>query len=258
VAATAPVGSSFFKGLPFLDNSFSAERLLAAIACHRHLELVEEAPLNGDRARQLLLPAFARALRAQAGVNAPIGPTHAPDARQSSMLSAALRMIAGARPDWQPLVDLPVRIRIAVASNAISFSTNAYPQHVFLSEEAFSTRAELQEQLIHELCHNWMYLTEEFSKFSRESSRSLTLPSGTAGRSPSELIGATHVALTLVNWYAGISSRIAQERLRQLSQYASGCCTLLRSMPDVFTPDGQVVVAALLHSARRQNINQAS
>ena len=106
-------------------------------------------------------------------------------------------------PAWAPLLSLPVRYaRLHPDGGAISASSRDWPQHVLLADDAFASDAELREQLVHELAHQWLYLIEDIWPLDRPGAARLTLPSGTRDRAPAEVLGAAHVAAALTRMYA--------------------------------------------------------
>jgi len=121
-------------------------------------------------------------------------------------------------------MNLPIEYgRLVENRGAISASVDALPQHVFLSDEAFASAEETREQVLHETCHNWLYLYGElWSLHDRSTHVSVTLPSGTSGRNPSELLGALHVATALIKYYSqtGNTELLAK---RNLDDYRNGC-----------------------------------
>jgi hypothetical protein len=64
-------------------------------------------------------------------------------------------------------------------SGAVSASSYRWPQHVLLADAAFTSARELREQLVHELCHQWLYLMEELWALNAQGADLIVLPSGT-------------------------------------------------------------------------------
>jgi hypothetical protein len=211
------------EGLPFLDDAFAARRLLALTAAVRYA---------GARNRGLA----AGASRTQAGCW--LGPARAlmlstsatpmpaqPLSRaRKQQVTRTLEQIAAVMPHWQVLLDLPVRYaRLHPARGAISASSRDWPQHVLLADEAFATSRELAEQLLHELAHQWLYLIEDIWPLQRPGVPTLTLPSGTRDRSPTEILGAAHVAATLICFYRHQPGDWAAARIAALTGYGTSC-----------------------------------
>jgi hypothetical protein len=66
--------------------------------------------------------------------------------------------IVGWLPPWTDLIRLPLVFLGLEHSAAISSSTFAWPQHIFLAPAAFARPATLAEQVTHETSHQWLYL----------------------------------------------------------------------------------------------------
>jgi hypothetical protein len=221
----------YFGGVPFLDDTFDAQRLLGAVIASRAHRLGAAAvEALGKHARVLLSPRVIRdSLWKDVG----------PDIRSGSLPSSAQHMlqdtidaIRARRPAWAPLLALPVEFRELHEPGPISCSCFSWPQHVFLAPEAFASTLELTEQVIHELSHNWLYLIEELVPLHPATANaSFTLPSGTSHRDIAEVIGAACVAGTLVRWYAGQADPRAPARAVYLQTYLDGCLAILRGLP---------------------------
>lgn len=209
------------QGIPFLDDTFADRRLLAAVAAVRHVEAERSGLACGvlaGEAEVWLAPSRAFMLRDPPPIPAvPLSQQH------KQRKDAALETLAFAMPAWRPLLRLPVRVALLdPPTGAISASSRAWPQHVLLSEDAFADDRELCEQLLHEMCHQWWYLIEEIWALNGPAATSsAVLPSGTAGRSPSEVLGAAHVATALMRWYRVTEPTSA--RISTLAAYADGC-----------------------------------
>jgi hypothetical protein len=231
-------------GLPFLNDGFVSTRLLAAVAAVRHVQ-AERIGAVGDlsdaQAEAWLAPARAFMLR-RGGPPMPAAPL---TPRRRGMVADAVEGLGVAVPGWEPLLRLPVRFALLEPPNgAISASSRMWPQHVLLAEEAFATARELAEQVVHELCHQWLYLIEEVWALEVPDARRATLPSGTADRSPAEVLGAAHVAAALVRLYrAGADA--PPDRIGRLSQYGDHCLGLLDGMEDDLTEAGRDVARRL-------------
>jgi hypothetical protein len=153
-------------------------------------------------------------------------------------VTSALDELAAALPAWRELLRLPVRYALLHPPNgAISASSRAWPQHVLLAGAAFASGRELREQLVHELCHQWLYLIQEVWALSEPDSPYLTLPSGTTGRTPSEVLGAAHVAAALTRMYQ-VTGDAAPGRASALASYGTGCLSMLNGPSSGLTVAG--------------------
>ena len=213
------------RGMPFLDDAFASGRLLAAVAAVRHVR-AERAGMAGwisdAEAGAWLAPARAFMLRR----DPPPIPAIALSAGRRQMINDALRGVAAVIPAWEPLLRLPVRFALMYPLNgAISASSHAWPQHVLLADEAFSTARELSEQVVHELCHQWLYLIEEVWPLEVAGAHLFILPSGTPGRTPAEVLGAAHVAAALARIYQAAHAGLAG-RAVSLACYGRECLGL--------------------------------
>lgn len=242
--------NAIFHGLPFLDESFDADLLLTLVG--RLRKMLAGDVIGTDIDVDWLDPDQALRLRIAAEIECdlPLLPLSADQSQQ--VRSARLNIISKA-PEWRRLIEFPVRYHRLESSNVIGCSCYATPQRVFLSAPAFATQRELCEQIIHEHCHNWMYFLEEVMPFHRMDYREVfVLPSGTADRNPTEVIGAAHVAATLAHWYAKHDDAASQQRIPDLVAYLDGCVGILRALPhDSMFPAGADIVSGLARSNER-------
>lgn len=231
-------------GLPFLDDAFVSTCLLAAVAAIRHVQ-AERIGAVGDlsdaQAEAWLAPARAFMLR-RGGPPMPAAPL---TPRRRGMIAATVESLGATVPGWVALLRLPVRFALLDPPNgAISASSRMWPQHVLLAEEAFATARELTEQVVHELCHQWLYLIEEVWPLEARDAQQVTLPSGTSDRSAAEVLGAAHVAAALVRLYrTGADS--PPDRIARLTHYGDQCLGLLDGMHDDLTEAGRDVARRL-------------
>lgn len=234
-------------GVPFVDDEFRWEAVLAAVAGRRawSLGVLDAQALRSCDPRQLLTPSAGRALRIQESIDreiqsAPLSPL------QAARVRSALDEVQEAFPQWRGVLGLPLEVRALLDPGVISCSCYAWPQHVFLSPAAFSSDAELREQVIHEICHNWLYLIEELWRLHRAGDgRLFRLPSGTAGRNIAEVIGAAHVAASLLRWY-GRREAPAESRSSVLGEYLHGCLDTLGGLePEALTATGRFLFEGL-------------
>ncbi|WP_405985699.1 aKG-HExxH-type peptide beta-hydroxylase [Streptomyces sp. NBC_00872] len=167
--------------------------------------------------------------------------------RTRSILKAAAQL-AGLVPAWRPLLSLPVTYRLLeVSDRSLSASTYLWPQHILLSDAAFDSQQALAELLLHEQCHQWLYLIEELWPLDLPDARRVALPSGTPNRAPREIIGAAHVAAATVRMYraAGPNGTGATERIAFFAEYGRGCITLLDGLDSELTDTGSAVARHL-------------
>lgn len=229
------------QGMPFLDDRFASRRLLAVIAAARHGTAARKGLAGGvprQQAEVWLAPARAYLVNA--------GPTPMPAqplrAARKQQIAGVLTGLAASMPAWVPLLSLPVRYaRLYPDSGAISASSRNWPQHVLFADDAFASHAELREQLLHELAHQWLYLIEDIWPLDRPGAARLTLPSGTRDRTPAEVLGAAHVAAALVRMYATAGGSGAEARISDLASYGQGCLGLLQAASADLTDAGTMI-----------------
>jgi len=119
-----------------------------------------------------------------------------------------------------------------------------WPQHVLLAEAAFVSERELREQLVHELCHQWLYLVQELWTLADPQAEEVTLPSGTPGRAPDEVLGAAHVAAALIRLYRA-SCDGPRGRIEHLIGYGNACLESAHGLTDAGTRLAERLGAAL-------------
>jgi hypothetical protein len=167
------------------------------------------------------------------------------EARKQQIADARAGLAAG-MPAWEPLLSLPVRYaRLHPPGGAISASSRDWPQHVLLADEAFASDAELREQLVHELAHQWLYLIEDIWPLDMPGAVLLTLPSGTRDRAPAEILGAAHVAAALCRMYAAACGPGAGARISALTAYGQGCLELAHAVSADLTEAGNMIAQRL-------------
>ncbi|MGP3959574.1 aKG-HExxH-type peptide beta-hydroxylase [Nonomuraea sp. 3N208] len=236
-------------GMPFLDDKFDFGQLLAAVAAVRHVRSNERG-LNGVtevQAGAWLDPG--RALLLQDDPD-PLLPGLALSRDRQTDIDEVLGGLVETLPAWRPLVRLPVRFLLLDTNDgAISASCRDWPQHVLLAPVAFANCRELREQVTHELCHQWLYMIQEVWRLAREGAEQLVLPSGTADRTPSEVLGAAHVAAALVRLHridsAGADLQATDDHIRYLVDYGRGCLSLLDGIDDDLTDAGRALAQRL-------------
>jgi hypothetical protein len=243
-ALTAPAISDL-EGLPFLDDAFAASRLLALTVAVRYAAARNRgltAGMSSAQAESWLGPARALML-STAATPMPAQPLPA-DGRQQ--VTESLGQVAAVMPHWQLLLTIPIRYaRLHPSRGAISASSRDWPQHVLLADEAFATARELAEQILHELAHQWLYLIEDLWPLHRPGAPALTLPSGTGDRSPAEILGAAHVAATLIRFYRQQPGDHAAARIAALAGYGTGCLELVGALSEHLTGEGTLIARKL-------------
>lgn len=241
-----------FGGFPFLSDQFNASRLLAAVAVRRakRLSSVGRGTRVGGQSDLVALLSPRRALNVRATEtkwNVQEIRHHELSDAQKHRVSEAQRRIVAAVPAWKQLISLPIEFRALSGSSAISASSFAYPQHVFLAAESFASDDELMEQVLHETSHNWLYLIGEIWALQEARSRTLlTLPSGTSDREPGEVLGATHVVRNLIRLYESMPGSPSRDgRLHELWEYYRGCEELIDLVRPELTAVGRELEADL-------------
>ncbi|WP_336214859.1 aKG-HExxH-type peptide beta-hydroxylase [Nonomuraea sp. LPB2021202275-12-8] len=235
-------------GMPFLDDGFDAGQLLAAVAAVRHIR-AENLGIDGaSHADPGTWLAPGHALLLQKDPTPIPGVALSPDRRTA--IDHVLYGLAETVPAWQPLVRLPARfLLLDTKDGAISASCRDWPQHILLAPAAFAHRRELREQVTHELCHQWLYMIQEVWRLAREGADELILPSGTADRTPSEVLGAAHVAAALVRLHqadpAGARPQVTADHIRYLLDYGRGCLSLLDGIGSDLTDAGRAIAQRL-------------
>jgi hypothetical protein len=243
--ATAPRLADL-GGLPFLDDGFAARRLLSIAAAVRYSAACQRGLVSGVSsldAEAWLGPTRALALMSTNTTPMPALPLTTARRKQ---LADTLADLAASRPPWRLPLALPVRYaQLYPAGGAISASSRDWPQHVLLAKEAFGTSRELAEQVMHELAHQWLYLIEDIWPLQLPGAATLTLPSGTRGRSPAEVLGAAHVAAVLIRLYQQAATGWAAGRIRALAAYGTGCLDLAVSASEELTEAGILIAQQL-------------
>lgn len=228
-------------GFPFIDPSFRPARLLAAAACCRWARANPGSPTPSQHELQSVLdPKRATEIRQlDLPRDLPFGQLNEGQQRQVGETRSA---IAAWLPQWADLITLPLTFVALEHSAAISSSNFAWPQHIFLAPTAFARPATLGEQITHETSHQWLYLIEELWPLQVDDAETrFTLPSGTADRSPSELLGASHVVVNLCRLWAAmpVDDDDRHSRLEHLRRYGAGCADLLAEAQPLLTDAGQ-------------------
>jgi hypothetical protein len=225
-------------GMPFLDDGFVSRRLLAAVAAVRHVEAEQRGmttTITDATVEAWLAPSRAYMLRRAEQIPA------SPLAHQLRLrVTEVLERLAVLLPTWEPLLRLPIRFALLeTGDGSISASSRAWPQHILLAQEAFAGDQELREQVVHELSHQWLYLIQEVWALQNDPAPRLTLPSGTGDRTPAEVLGAGHVAATLLRLYRADGS--APDRVGYLSDYGLGCLHTLDAADQDLTDAGRQI-----------------
>jgi hypothetical protein len=180
--------------------------------------------------------------------------------RESDSVRTMVSAVTEWRPAWRRLTGIPCRYRKLIGSEAISASSFAWPQHVFLGDKAFLTEPILAEQLVHELAHCWLYFFEELADFqSVADSPTYTLPSGTSDRHISHVIGALHVSAAIYRLWTAmpVSVEARHARLVEIWEYHLGCRKLIEQARQYLSHAGRSVVTVIcdgLDSARGESV----
>ncbi|MDH6629429.1 hypothetical protein M2271_007265 [Streptomyces sp. LBL] len=243
MSADTQVDVTVLNGVPFLDHGFSVPRLFGGVVAvrQRHGEQLhaEDLPAKEDFPAWLT-PEVAVKTRPNA-FPLPVRPM--PVARSRRIRRAVLRL-ADLAPSWRPLMGLPVRYHLLEQGDpSLSASTYLWPQHVLLSDSAFDSGQALDELLVHETCHQWLYLIEELWPFDVPNARRVALPSGTPDRAPREVIGAAHVAAATLRMYQDLN--VHSDRVDFFTSYGRGCLELLNDIDEDLTPAGRIIAGQL-------------
>jgi hypothetical protein len=215
-------------GWPFLDVEFSPNRLMAAVACSRQLLSSHEGDVNVIPISAFLSPELGDRIRNLQGSNL-LRQSEGLSKQQEAAICKSENRIIQRVSNWLPLMRLPRRYRRMVRTGVISCSCFAHPQTVFLSNEAFRSDEELDEQIVHELCHVWSYLIEEVMPFHCDPCEAtFTLPSGTSGKNATEVLGAAYVGAVLYTWYLASDDNCDPVgRKEELRAYIEGCLAIV-------------------------------
>lgn len=145
---------------------------------------------------------------------------------------------------------LPMRyLPMPAGRGAVSASCFAWPQHILLAQTAFASPPVLAEQVLHETFHQWLYLCEELAALQHAGcTHRITLPSGTSGRSPAELLGAAHVTCGLARLWPllDVPAPAREQRLDHLAAYRRGCLALIATARPCLTEHGHALADRIL------------
>lgn len=232
-------------GLPFL-RCFQPQLLIPAVVAVRRMHGerlgAEDLPAREDIPRWLT-PETAVATRpgARTVESLPM------PAMEQQQIEETLLALADAVPDWRRLLSLPVVYRLLLPQDrSLSASTYLWPQHVLLSRHGITTELGRAELVLHEMCHQWLYLIEELWPLDVEGARRVTLPSGTPDRAPREVIGAAHVAAATIRLHRSRAAGCTDGgRIALLAAYGQGCLELLDGLGSELTDTGHTVIRYL-------------
>lgn len=214
-------------GIPFVTPTFRHRTLIAAVTAVRVVDaranrLDQVDGLSTHHPTVWMEPHLALRL-------CPSGPPidlEEVTTSQRASIELTIRGVLRSLPEWTPYFLLPVRYLVLPrGSGAISASVSYWPQHVMLATSAFASRAQLTEQILHEMAHQWLYLLEELWQLEKPSTATFRLPSGTTGRSAREVLGAAHVAAVLVHAYSRLPGNA--DRAAELASYGQRCTAML-------------------------------
>jgi hypothetical protein len=234
-----------FDGYPFIDKDFDSNLLLAAVLasrCHR-FGLVDITP---SKELKILLSPAIRDLSSSNEITSIKSKPMVED--DLNLIQSQISYMSEKFQQWRSLFLLPIRFGYISTPGVISCSRPSYPQHIFLAIEAFQNLEELREQLLHEFCHNWLYLLQEVVPLTLVPPNvKFTLPSGTTNRSAEEVLGAAHVAASLIIFYSNSlvhnwakKRQVAMRRMAELSHYLEKCIQQLEQLnsSELLTPAG--------------------
>ncbi|MFJ1552734.1 hypothetical protein [Streptomyces mirabilis] len=232
------------NGVPFLDRNFSVPQLLGGVVAVRQMHArnleVQDVPAADD-ITGWLSPDTAVKTRP----NATLVPVRTMPVARLRRTQHAARGLGELLPHWRQLMALPMAYHLLESDDtSLSASTYLWPQQILLSDAAFDNRQALDELLLHEWCHQWLYLTEELWPFDVPGARQVTLPSGTSDRAPREVIGAAHVAATTLRMYQALGVH-SGERIEMFTEYGRGCLALLDELDEDLTPAGRTIAGQL-------------
>ncbi|MER0477246.1 HEXXH motif-containing putative peptide modification protein [Streptomyces sp. Edi2] len=249
---TRPFVPAHCGGWPFLDPGHDPKRLITAAACARlhRRDGPQPAPAPAELAA-VLAPDEALRIRAL-DLPRPL-PSGTLTTRQLAAVDATVDLLAELVPPWDPLLRaLPLTyLPMPDGRTSISASCFAWPQHILLATEAFDRGYVLAEQVLHEMFHQWLYLCEELVPLQHPGcTRRITLPSGTSGRSPAELLGAAHVlhGLTRLWPLLRVPGPVRDQRLAHLDTYRTGCRHLLDEARPCLTDHGHALADRILEA----------
>lgn len=206
--------AELFGGWPFIDNNFNAEAAFSATVA---LRAYRSAELGLSGKLPLWEPTIGAGLFSEKGKNIP---SRSADAKEKRSVKRALQRITLIMPEWSQLLRLRVEIKTLEADQWISCSSPNWPQHIFLQPYVYTDEGQLCEQLIHELCHNWIYLLSEGWRLAHPDDQpQYVLYTGTARKYAWEVLGASHVAAALIRWYTKFDEPWAQSRCLYLGNY---------------------------------------
>ncbi|GAA2652433.1 hypothetical protein GCM10010425_77600 [Streptomyces spororaveus] len=248
---STPTLTEAFGGIPLIDGSFDSGRFLTAVATTRLFRAGQTDNLLAASSEQravllneVLSPEKALASRDLRPFPDDVNPLHEDRARAAA---EALAQLAELVPRWSILTELSINFLGLRRPGVIGSSNYAFPQHIFLAEEAFASPTELLEQVLHEVSHNWLYLVEEMWPLHRTTGDVVfELPSGTSNRNPGEVLGASHVTRNLQALYRALPVNTeTQQRLEELDHYMDGCIELLEHTNAHLTDVGREVADRL-------------
>lgn len=232
-----------FGGLPFLDDGFRSDLMCQTIVGLREKfasKYIDSNEGSGVPRSHWLMPEGGQALRESMGIECDLVPLEMGEA-DSKKVHASRSRIAQMVRHWGDLIWLPMSFHEMARPGVESCSCYAQPQRTYLSRQILDgDRVRLDECIVHEACHNWMYMLEELEPFHDPAGTPLfVLPSGTGNRNPTEVIGACHVALTLIELYKQVPGEMSKHRRMNLQRYASGCVETLVGMGEnILRPSG--------------------
>ncbi|MEW1550531.1 aKG-HExxH-type peptide beta-hydroxylase [Streptomyces tsukubensis] len=227
------------SGVPFVHAKFAARLLASGVVAVRQMHgrtLRAPGLPDEDDVQAWLQPAVA--VKTRPGCT-PIPSRPLPQGKDARV-ALAVERICRFVPQWKGLMRLPVVYHLLEqGSRSLSASSYLWPQQILLSEAAFESDEVLADLVLHEMCHQWLYLIEELWPFDKPGARRVTLPSGTENRAPREVIGAAHVAAVTVHLHR--ATGMPGTRTARFTEYGKGCVALLDRVNDDLTPAGRII-----------------
>ena len=210
-------------GLPFVDQNFSARKLLTLVAIlRRNIDEAQYAP------QAYLEPHLATELyerKTNGVVTYPLSSDFT--IADSAAVEEAIARIVAQRPDWEPMLKIPIVFR-RLDTVQVSLTNPLIPQQVFLGSRALGDEFLLRETVVHELSHVWCGFILEIFDFQQEGCpASYVLPSGTANKDIRGVLLAALFAAAALDFYVSNSDYCRHirmsARVNYLKSYLDKC-----------------------------------
>lgn len=239
--------SKLFGGVPFIHDTFNADRFLAAVAVSR-MYILRNINSNDtfENYNHLLSPDLAKKIRESQNIVDRIESEEVPTNDLNKVQDAIMEIMIN-KPNFEKYFKIPFKFRLLKNENIISCSSYNTPQYIFLGKKAFYSKKELVEQILHEVAHNWLYFVEElFALQAGEMQDLYLLPSGTANKNIKEVLGAAHVASVLFIYYDEINyDDTYTNRLDFLRKYLDGCLLILKEKSNKLSFTGKFIFSEI-------------